>query len=98
MDDAAAEGLVPGVDAEDEIQLVAKALEIGGVFVQPFPDARGKNLGVVVFVKEILKLREKLGDDAVRALGLPIFGLAGVFVLRVSGRAPGRNPRPCGRR
>ena len=58
-----------------------KRLEIGRVFVEALPDALRKDLGVVVFVKEILKEVEELWDDAMRALWLPEFGEAGVFIL-----------------
>lgn len=82
VDNTAAERLVPGVDAEDEIELVAETLEIGRVFVQAVPDALGEDFGVVIFVKELLEEVKELGHDAVRALGFPEFGEAGVFVLR----------------
>ena len=82
VDDAAAESLVPIVDAEHEIELVAKKLEIGRVCVQPLPNSRRKNFRVVVFVEEILEEFEELGHDAVGALWLPEPGEAGVFILR----------------
>ena len=81
MDDAAAERLVPGVDAENEIQFFTEELEVGWVFVQAFPDALGKDLGVVILVKELLEELEELGHDAMGALGLPELDIAGVFVL-----------------
>ena len=54
---------------------------MAGVFVQAVPDALGKDLGVVVLVKELLEEVEELGDDAMGALWLPEFGEAGVFIL-----------------
>ena len=45
MNNAAGEGLVPGIDAEDEIQLVAEALEIGRVLVQTI-QMRSENISV----------------------------------------------------
>jgi len=61
VDDAAFEGVVPGIDAEDEVELVAEALEVGRVLVQPLPDALREDLGVVVFVEELLEEVEELG-------------------------------------
>lgn len=84
VDDAAFEGVVPGVDAEDEIELVTKALEVGRILVEPVPDAGGENLGIVVFVKKFLKLGQEFGDDLVRALGLPVAGVLDVGILRVA--------------
>ena len=82
MDDAAcAEGRIPEIDAENKVQFFTKALEIGRVFVESFPNTSGENLGVIILVKESFKEFEELGDDAMRALGLPEFGVAGKFVL-----------------
>ena len=71
VDNAAAESLVPSIDAENEIQLFGKSAEVVRVFVEPLPDALRKNLRVVVFVKEILEKVEELWDDAMRALSAP---------------------------
>jgi len=81
MDDAAAEGLIPGIDAENEIQFFAEALEIRRVGIQPIPDALGENLRVVVLVEKVLKEFQELGNDAVRALGFPEFGKPRKFIL-----------------
>src|SRR5439155_17870492 len=82
VDDATgAERLIPRVDPKDKVQLFAEALEVRRVFVEPIPDAGGKDFGVVVFVEEILEFIEELGNDAVRAFGFPPVGLADVFVL-----------------
>ncbi len=69
VDDAAAESLIPGIDAQNEVQFLAKALEVGRVFVEAIPDAGGENFRVVVFIEEVFKLVEELGHDAVRAFG-----------------------------
>ena len=85
VDDAArGKSLIPTVDAEDEVQLLAKALEVGGGLVEPVPDAGGEDFRVVVFVEKILKLGKELGHDAVRSLGFPVLGLADVAILRVA--------------
>ena len=71
MDDATGEGLVQSVDAEDEIELFAKALEVGRVFVQTAPDALGKDFRIVILVKKFLEKVEEFGNDAMGAFRLP---------------------------
>jgi hypothetical protein len=43
--------------------------KVGRVFVEAFPDAGGETFRVVVFIEEVLKASEELGNDALRAFG-----------------------------
>src|SRR6266481_2055016 len=81
VDNAAAQRLVPSTDAKYEIEFFAEFLEVGGVLIQPVPDALGKNLGVVILIEKLLKEGEEFGNDAVSTLGFPEPGKPRILVL-----------------
>ena len=78
MDDAALERLAPFIHAEDGFEEARKVFEIFVViWIEFVPDGALEKFGVVVVLKEFLKVFEELPDDAMRAFGLPF--VLGIF-------------------
>ena len=86
VDDAAVEGLVPLRDAQQQIQLAAEAVQVGGGLVELLPDPLLKQLGVVVLVEPFLDALQEGADVGRRAFGLPVSLLAVIAVLEEAER------------
>ena len=86
VDDAAVEDLVPLRNAQQQIQLAAEAVQVGGGLVELLPDPLLKELCVVMLVEPFLGAPQESADVGRRAFSLPVSLLAVIAVLEEAER------------